>query len=394
MIKFKYMKLHKSIIILLILSLCHFKIISQVSGIYNTEEYIPILKNKNVAIIVNQASLIYDKHLVDTLVNRGVNIKLILSPEHGFFGLHNAGEYVENDLYNGIIPIVSLYGENKKLRNESLKDIDIVLFDLQDVGVRFYTYISTLHYVMQGCARQDIPLIVLDRLNPHMHYVDGPVLEIEYASFVGMHPVPVVYGMSIGEYALMINGQGWLGDDLICNLHIIKNNIASRNERIDISIPSPSPNLRNMNAIFLYPSLCFFEGTVVSAGRGTDYPFEIYGAPFFMTDFSFVPHVNFGSKNPKFKDEICYGFDLRKAMSMPMVNDKEYIQISYLIAAYKNSPLEYKDSFFNSFFNKLAGNATLKESILENMSEQQIRLSWQKDIDEFIIMRKKYLLYD
>jgi len=388
------MKLDKSIIILLVLSLCHLKIICQVSGIYKTEEYVSFLQNKNVAVVVNQASVIDDKHLVDTLINRGIDVKLILSPEHGFFGLHNAGEYVENDLYNGIIPIVSLYGANKKLKKEYLNDIDILLFDLQDVGVRFYTYLSTLHYVMRGCALKDIRLIILDRPNPHMHYVDGPVLETEYTSFVGMHPVPIVYGMSIGEYALMINGQGWLGDNLTCDLHIVKNNLTSRNERIDVSIPPPSPNLRNMNAILLYPSLCFFEGTIVSAGRGTDYPFEIYGAPFFTTDFSFIPNENFGSKNPKFNGEICYGFDLRKGENVLLVNNETSIQMQYLISAYNSVPTDYKDNFFNSFFNKLAGNSSLKENIMQNMSEQKIRLSWQKDIADFMIIRQKYLLYD
>ena len=393
MIKFKYMKLDKSIIILLVLSLCHLQIICQVSGSYKTEEYISVLKNKNVAIVVNQASLIDNKHLVDTLISRGVNIKRIFSPEHGFLGLHNAGEYVNNSFYNDTVPIVSLYGKNKKLKSQHLTDIDIVVFDLQDVGVRFYTYISTLHYVMQGCARKDIKLIVLDRPNPHMHYVDGPVLEIEQASFVGMHPVPIVYGMTIGEYALMINGQGWLSDNLICDLHVIKTSIVSRNEIIDISVPPPSPNLRNMNAIYLYPSLCFFEGTIVSAGRGTDYPFEIYGAPFFTTNFSFIPNENFGSKNPKFKNKTCYGYDLRRSPNTTVFNNQQCIQINYLIDAYKNSPLEYRDVFFNTFFNKLAGNKSFKESIINNASEEQIRLSWQQDIDDFMIIREKYLLY-
>ena len=393
MIKFKYMKLHKSIIILLILSLCHFKSICQVAAIYQTEEYISMLENKKVAIVVNQASIINGRHIVDTLFDRGVKIKLILSPEHGFFGSYNAGEYVENSLYNGIVPIISLYGENKKLTNQHLKDIDIVLFDLQDVGVRFYTYISTLHYVMEGCARKGIQLIVLDRINPHMHYVDGPVLEIKYTSFVGMHPVPVVYGMSIGEYALMINGQGWLDDDLICDLHIIKNTGFSRNDRVDISIPPPSPNLRNMNAISLYPSLCFFEGTILSAGRGTDYPFEIYGAPFLKTDFLFTPHANFGSNNPKFKDKICYGFDLRQDVNKPFIR-ANCLDISYLMDAYNEVSAEYKAMFFNSFFNKLAGNKSLQENIINNTSEDKIRLSWKKDIDDFMIIREKYLLYN
>jgi len=200
--------------------------------------------------------------------------------------------------------------------------------------------------------------------------------------------------MSIGEYALMINGQGWLGDNLICDLHIIKANIVSRNEIIDISMPPPSPNLRNMNAISLYPSLCFFEGTIVSAGRGTDYPFEIYGAPFFITEFSFIPHKNFGSKNPKFKNKTCYGFDLRKSTNMTGFNDQKYIQINYLIDAYKKSPLEYRDVFFNEFFNKIVGNKSFKESIINNASEEQIRLSWQQDIDDFMIIREQYLLYD
>jgi len=356
-------------------------------------QYVPILKNKNIAVVVNHSSIVNNKHLVDTLIELDVNIKVIFSPEHGFSGEFNAGEYVNDSLYDGSIPIVSLYGENKELKNSYLEDVDIVIFDIQDVGVRFYTYISTLHYVMEGCARNNVKLIVLDRPNPHVNYVDGPVLENEYTSFVGMHPVPIVYGMTIGEYALMINGEGWLDDNLKSNLRIVKNITYSRSSVVNISI-APSPNLRTMNAIFLYPSLCLFEGTIISVGRGTNHPFEIYGSPFLKTHFSFRPISNIGSKYPKYQNKLCYGFDLKNLFASNKQMQIDKINIDYLITAYALTPLEYRSSFFNDFFNKLAGNSSLKKYIINNVPESKIRAIWQKDIEVFLQLRKKYLIYN
>ena len=278
MIKFKYMKLHKSILTLLMISFMYLEAVSQVPGIYDLNNYLPFLKNKKIGLVVNQTSVINNSHLLDTLVSLGIDVISVFSPEHGFSGTLNAGEYFNDSIYNQSIPIISLYGKNKELKDDDLKNIDVMIFDIQDVGVRFYTYISTLHYVMEGCAKNNIKLIVLDKPNPHVHYVDGPVLDADYSSFVGMHPVPIVYGMTIGEYALMINGEGWLTDNRICDVIIIKNLLYSRNSSITYDFPvPPSPNLRNMNAVLLYPSLCLFEGTLISVGRGSDSPFEIFG---------------------------------------------------------------------------------------------------------------------
>ena len=394
MIKFKYMKLARSIIIIFLLTSLHLVVVCQVPGIYDMDQYLPFLKNKKTAIVVNQTSMVNATHLLDTLIASNIDVRLIFSPEHGFSGQFSAGEYVYDSLYFGGIPIISLYGDSKKIKDDYLRDIDVVVFDIQDIGVRFYTYISTLHYVMEGCARNNVSLILLDRPNPHVNYVDGPVLESEYSSFVGMHKVPIVYGMTIGEYALMINGEKWLSNNLICDLYVVKNKMYSRSDFVDISNPFPSPNLRTMNAIFLYPSLCLFEGTVVSVGRGTDYPFELYGVPFFNTDFSFTPISNFGAKNPKHNNTICYGFDLRKKDSLVGQNQFHQLSISYLLEAYRQTPKKYKSSFFNNFFNKLAGNSSLQKHIVNNSSEKTIRLSWQEDIHDFMLIRKKYLLYD
>ena len=390
MIKFKYMKLPKSILLLSVLSLFPLFIISQEPGLYSMNKYLYALENKNIAMVVNHSSMIKNKHLVDTLLNLSVNIQMIFSPEHGFSGKFSAGEYVQDSLYRDSIPIVSLYAQNKILDDVYLNNIDVVIFDIQDVGVRFYTYLSTLHYVMESCAKNSIKLIVLDRPNPHVNYVDGPVLEIEYSSFVGMHPVPIVYGMTIGEYALMINGEGWLNDNRMVDLHIVKNSNYFRHSVFNLHT-KPSPNLRTLNAILLYPSLCLFEGTIVSVGRGTEYPFEIYGAPFFTTSFSFMPTSNFGAKFPKYQNQLCYGFDLRNTLS----NDQypNQIDISHLMNAYRSTSLVDQPRFFNQFFNKLAGNSRLQDDIINNVSEHEIRASWQQDINAFLLLREKYLLY-
>ena len=401
MIKFKYMKLDKSILTLFVITCIYTGSFSQVPGAYDLDHYFPFLKNKNVGLVVNQTSLVGDVHLLDTLINLGVNVISIFSPEHGFSGTLNAGEYFNDSLYKQSIPIISLYGKNKKLKDQDLYNIDVMLFDIQDVGVRFYTYISTLHYVMEGCAQHNVKLIVLDRFNPHAHYVDGPVLNKKHSSFVGMHPVPIIYGMTIGEYALMINGEGWLKDNLVCDLFIVKNLLYSRSEPVEyVFSPSPSPNLRTMNAISLYPSLCLFEGTLISVGRGTEIPFEIFGAPFLDEDkfpFSFLPKPNFGSNSPKYNNQLCYGWLLNSnedAQYLYEDSGLNALNLNYLIDAYQNTPNDYKTKFFNSFFNKLAGNDELQKQIVDGVDVLSIRKSWERDLIDFKAIRIKYLLYD
>ena len=383
------MKSTKSILILLLINAFHYLSFSQNLGIENISMYRTLLDNKNVGLVVNHSSQIDNTHLVDTLLALDINVSIIFSPEHGFSGSFNAGEYVKDTYYHDSIPIISLYGELKKPSAEHLDNIDILLFDIQDVGVRFYTYLSTLHYVMEACAEQGVNLLLLDRPNPYTDYVDGPVLELEYSSFVGLHPVPIIYGMTIGEYALMINGEGWLKNKQKCSLTIIKIESYSRSKPMYFKFP-PSPNLPTMNSILLYPSLCLFEGTLISVGRGTDFPFEVYGAPFLSHPFSFYPNPNAGSKKPKYNQELCYGIDLRRNIH----KDYKKLNLDFLIDAYNASPLDYKKIFFNNFFNKLAGTDQLQLQIINNLSEDSIRESWIDGIDSFLLVRKKYLLYD
>nr|WP_232745211.1 DUF1343 domain-containing protein [Capnocytophaga sp. H4358] len=354
--------------------------------------YINDLQNKKIGIVTNQTGIIKNKkgeytHLVDSLISRKIDIHKIYVPEHGFRGEADAGEIVKDgkDSKTGI-PIISLYGKNKKPSPEHLKNIDVILFDLQDVGVRFYTYISTLHYVMEACAELNIPVIVLDRPNPNAHYIDGPVLEMEQHSFVGMHPVPVVYGMTIGEYAQMINGEKWLKNQIVANLKVIP--LSNYTHQTPYSLPvRPSPNLPNDVAINLYPSLCFFEGTNVSMGRGTSSQFQIYGSPYLeKTNFQFTPQPNLGDKNPRFKGKVCYGENLTNHPRMSALN------LSWLQKAFEQSK-GVKIDFFNNFFNKLAGNKKLKEQIIQGKSETEIRETWQKDLTKFKEIRNKYLIY-
>jgi uncharacterized protein YbbC (DUF1343 family) len=352
--------------------------------------YLPILKGKRIAIVANQTSVIFDgkktTHLIDTLVSLELNIKKVFAPEHGFRGNIDAGESIEDELdVKTKLPIISLYGKNKKPTKSQLRGINLVLFDIQDVGVRFYTYISTLHYVMEACAELNIPLILLDRPNPNGHYIDGPVLENDHKSFVGMHPVPVVYGMTIGEYGQMINGEKWLKDGIKSPLTVIKLKNYTHDSEYRLPI-KPSPNLPNEKSINLYPSLCFFEGTNVSVGRGTDMQFQIYGSPFLnkKSKFTFTAVPNEGSKYPKHAHAISYGEDLRK------VNKLNSINLSWLIKAYKQNRTK---SFFNSFFTKLAGTKSLQTQLEKEVSESVIRASWKKSIDEFKIVRNKYLIY-
>lgn len=367
------------------------------TGAENTELYLPLLQGKNVAFVGNHTSIIETKnskkenpifiHLVDSLLSLNISIKKVLAPEHGFRGKADAGEIIVDgkDTKTGL-EIVSLYGENKKPTANQLENIDVVLFDLQDVGVRFYTYISTLHYVMETCAELNIPIIVLDRPNPNAHYIDGPILEIEHQSFIGIHKVPVVYGMTIGEYGQMINGEKWLVNEVQCDLTVIP--IKNYNHKKQYSLPiKPSPNLPNDQSVNLYPSLCFFEGTNVSVGRGTEMQFQIYGSPFFReTQFQFTPTPNEGSKNPKHEGIICYGEDLRS------VNLLNKLNLDWLIYAYlQNNP---ENSFFTSFFTKLAGTEKLQKQIEEGLTEKEIRKTWKEGIKEFKEIREKYLIYE
>ncbi|GCC51936.1 DUF1343 domain-containing protein [Chryseotalea sanaruensis] len=346
---------------------------------------IPLLQNKPIAMVVNHTAMVGSTHLVDTLLKSGINIKKIMAPEHGFRGKADAGETVKDgaDSKTGL-PIVSLYGNNKKPTNEQLSDVDIVVFDIQDVGVRFFTYISTLHYVMEACAENGKQVIVLDRPNPNGDYVDGPLLQAEHQSFVGMHPIPVVHGMTIGEYASMINGQGWIKRK--CALEVIKLKHWKHSDAY--SLPNkPSPNLPNDHAIRLYPSTCLFEGTVISVGRGTQMPFEVLGHPNLKNmSFSFTPiSIEGMSKNPPFENKMCYGLDLQK------VAVKKQLDLSYLIQLYRLYPDQEK--FFIPYFEKLVGTSALREQIKNGMTEEAIRKTWEADLKNFMDIRAKYLLY-
>ena len=350
----------------------------------------PNLTGKKIGVVAHQASLFSDsyknQHLVDFLLQNEIDVEKVFAPEHGFRGKADAGEKIktEKDKKTGL-KIISLYGKNRKPSVEQLKGIEIMIFDLQDVGVRFYTYLSTLHYVMEACAESNISLLVLDRPNPNIHYIDGPLLEPSFKSFVGMHPVPIVYGMTIGEYAKMINGEGWLKNKIKVKLNIIPVKNYSRKTSYDLPI-RPSPNLPNSKAIALYPSLCLMEPTVYSVGRGTDHQFQIYGHPEFKKKkFYFKPSPNFGSKFPKHKNVICYGKDLSNE-PLP-----KKIELKWIIDAYKNFP--YPDSFFLNGFNHIAGNSKLKQQLISGISEKEIRKSWVKDLERFKLIREKYLIY-
>lgn len=361
-------------------------------GANQTENYLKLLKGKRVGVVGNQSSVIFnDKgytHLVDSLVSLNIDIKKVFSPEHGFRGTADAGEKIKDGLDSKTgLPIISLYGDNKKPKPEQLKGLDILVFDIQDVGVRFYTYISTLHYVMEACAEAKIPLLILDRPNPNGQYVDGPILEKAYTSFVGMHPIPIAHGMTIGEYAKMINGEKWLKNGVQCQLTVIS--MENYNHQMHYSLPiKPSPNLPNDQSVVLYPSLCFFEGTDVSVGRGTNKQFQIFGSPeldkkYFK--FSFTPEPNEGAKTPPQQGKLCYGRDLSQIDVTPGLH------LEYLIEAYTHSA--NKSKFFNGFFVKLAGTAKLQEQIEKGLSEKEIKATWAKGLEDFKQVRAKYLLY-
>lgn len=382
------------------------------TGAEQSDKYLPLLKDRKVGILTNQTGIIefwesgketnhsnngcgseadvamelVNSSVVDLLLEKNIDIQKIYAPEHGFRGTADAGELIKDgkDTKTGL-PIISLYGNNKKPTKEQLAGIDVMLFDLQDVGARFYTYISSLHYLMEACAENNIPVIVLDRPNPKGSTVDGPVLEMQHKSFVGMHPVPVLHGMTIGEYAQMINGEKWLKDGIQADLTVIP--VENYTKNMHYSLPvKPSPNLPNDLAINLYVSLCFFEGTNVSVGRGTEKQFQIYGSPFLQNmDFSFVPKPNLGAKDPMHNGKKCYGEDLSNHQFI------DGFSLQWLLKAYQHS--SNKTKFFNNFFVKLAGTSKLQQQIEAGMSENEIRATWQNDLKDFKETRRKYLLY-
>ncbi len=383
-----------------------------------TAVYFPLLKGKKVAVFANQTSIVGTTHLVDTLVKSGINVVVIFGPEHGFRGTADAGEKVNNaiDTKTGI-NVISLYGDHKKPTASDLKNVDVMLFDIQDVGIRFYTFISSLEYYMEAALENKIPLLILDRPNPNGHYVDGPVLETKFKSFIGMQPIPIVYGMTMGEYAMMLQGEEWLSKKAIeqykynitttpnkdTPFHMLVIKCLNYTHQSKYTLPiAPSPNLREMQSIYWYASTCFFEGTVLSEGRGTDKPFQIFGHPSYAnTLYAFTPNPNAGAKSSKLYGKQCYGWNVSGTIDevLKMVNNK--IQLNHLLKAYKLFP--NKDSFFlqpkdntkpeNFFFNKLAGNATLMQQLKAGKSERKIKKTWKPGLNKFKAIRKKYLLY-
>ncbi|MGZ4038420.1 MAG: exo-beta-N-acetylmuramidase NamZ family protein, partial [Bacteroidia bacterium] len=353
------------------------------------KDYLPKLSRKNVAVVTNNSGLVGKTSIVDTLLHLKVNVKKIFGPEHGFRGTADAGETVKSSVDKKTnLPVISLYGTHKKPTQEDLAGIDVVVYDIQDVGVRFYTFISTLTYVMEACAENGKTLIVLDRPNPNGFYVDGPTMTDRYKGFLGIHNVPLVYGMTTGEYAQMVNGEGWLPKKSKCDLIVVPVKGYDHSSTYDLPV-KPSPNLPDLNAVLLYPSLGLFEGTVMSLGRGTDMPFEVIGHPkYSVKAFSFVPKANAVSKDPKYKYEVCYGVDLRKEQQVQ--DPKKQIQLKWLIMFYK----DLKDStFFDGFFNYHSGNTQLQMDIKQGKSEEAIREDWKDDLNRFKAIRKKYLLY-
>lgn len=365
------------------------------SGADRLEELFPLLENKRISLVVNQTSLVQNVHLLDTLYNKGVHITQVFAPEHGFRGDADAGEFIKNGKdYRTQVPIISLYGKNKKPQPAQLQQTDIVIFDIQDVGARFYTYISTMFYVMQACAENNKELIILDRPNP-CDYIDGPVLDMKYKSFVGMLPIPVLHGCTIGELAQMINGEGWLGNNLQCPLKVIT--IEDWKHGQPYSLPvKPSPNLPNDQAIALYPSLCPFEGTSVSVGRGTDFPFQIIGSPTTKNlKFRFMPHSMKGSdKHPLHQDAYCYGLNLSSEKNIPKGFSLQYVIQFYNY--FQNLTKHAEKEFFTRphWFDLLMGTNQVRLDILKNKTEEQIRSAWQKKLNQYKEIRKKYLLYE
>lgn len=362
-------------------------------GAAQLAKFYPMIKGKKLGLVVNQTSSVGAVHLVDTLIELDADIETIFAPEHGFRGEADAGEHVESgkDPRTGIA-IVSIYGKNKKPSLSQLEKIDVLIFDIQDVGARFYTYISTLHYVMEACAEAGVPILILDRPNPNGFYVDGPILDPAFKSFVGMHEIPVVHGMTIGEYAKMINGEKWLANGIQCDLEIIPCLNYTHKMTYDLPV-KPSPNLPNLRSILLYPSICFFEGTEVSIGRGTNQQFQLIGHPQLTDyDFSFTPVPSSGAKNPKLNGKQCFGIDLTE-YSESYLKGNSKLDLKWFLEVYNAFP--DKDNFFlkSNFFDKLAGGDQLRKQIVSGASEEEIRASWEEGLDQFKQMRSKYLLY-
>ncbi|MCP9753234.1 exo-beta-N-acetylmuramidase NamZ domain-containing protein [Ferruginibacter sp. HRS2-29] len=382
-----------------------------ITGADRMEVYLPLLKGKAVAVFANQTSMVKNTHLVDTLIKRGVNVVKIFGPEHGFRGVADAGEHVDDgvDKKTGI-PIIALYGNHKKPTADDFKGVDVLIFDIQDVGARFYTYISSLEYYIEAALENHKPLLILDRPNPNGFYVDGPILDMKYQSFIGMKPVPIVYGMTIGEYGLMLAGENWLSEkanainaynittqptaDTPFHIQVIKCKNYDHNTKYVLPV-MPSPNLKSMQAIYLYPSTCFFEGTVFSEGRGTDMPFEVFGHPAMPKNlYSFTPKPNLGAKSSKCFYQVCYGWNLHGTNEEVLKKIDGKIQLKYFIEAYKLFP--GKDSFFlkNNFISKLAGNDDFSKQIKAGKTEAEIKKTWEPGLTAFKAIRKKYLLYD
>ncbi len=362
-----------------------------VPGANQFDRYRHLIEGKSVAIVANQTSMVGSTHLVDFLLNSGINIKVIFAPEHGFRDLADAGEKIEDgkDPETGL-PLISLYGNHLKPIPEDLIGIDIVLFDIQDVGVRFYTYISTLHYVLEACAENNVKCIVLDRPNPNGFYFDGNIADTAHRSFVGMDPVPVVHGLTVGEYAGMLNGEGWLKKGVKCDLTVIKCTNYTHKTYYELPV-KPSPNLPNQTSVYLYPSICFFEGTTISCGRGTQFPFQVFGSPRLPDKgFSFTPESVPGAKNPPLLGEKCFGTDLRNAIKNKLVPVPK-LNLGWVIDAYRNYP--EKDKFFTPYFDVLASGTTIREQIQKGMTAEEIRATWKEGLERFGKIRSKYLLY-
>jgi uncharacterized protein YbbC (DUF1343 family) len=363
------------------------------TGAEQTHLYFPLIENQKIGIVTNQTGVIGNVHIVDSLVSAGMNVEKIFAPEHGFRGDAEAGEKFSSNIDQRTgIEVVSLYGANLIPKKEDIEVLDLVIFDIQDVGARFYTYISTMHHVMEVCAQTNVQLIILDRPNPNGFYVDGPILDMEYQSFIGMHPIPIVHGLTVGELAMMINGEGWLSGGKKCDVTVVPVSGYTHSTLYHLPIP-PSPNLPNMASVYLYPSLCLFEGTVMSVGRGTDTPFEIFGHPLYNNkSFRFVPESRPGfAAKPPFMGEECFGLSVSEFADSIIENPR--LILSWLIESYEF--LHSKTNFFRSnMFEKLTGSTTMRKQIIAGKTEEEIRSSWQSQLDEYKKMRKKYLLYD
>lgn len=371
---------------------CRSDNVGPVPGAERPEEYLKMLEGLAVGIVANQTSMAGETHLVEYLLEKGVNVRVIFAPEHGYRELAADGAHIGDgtDVATGI-SVRSLYGVRSKPEAGDLAELDVVIYDIQDVGARFYTYISTLHYVMEACAENNVKCIIFDRPNPNGFYFDGNIADTAYRSFVAMHPVPVMHGMTIGEYAGMINGEKWLPGGLQCELAVVK--CKNYNHQTLYELPvKPSPNLPNMTAVYLYPSLCFFEGTNISLGRGTPFPFQVYGSPLFPDEgFSFTPESVPASVSPPLLGVKCYGVDLRNTLEEKIVPSPA-INLDWLTDAWAKYP--EKDKFFNNYFDVLAAGPVLREQIKAGMSPAEIRDTWKEGLEKYGKTREKYLIYE